>query len=160
MNMNIVSDAQKLITDANERFSKKLELQFFPIKDLSDQWKYFAKKALLKAAMMKLGINPEDYDRLIGFFSNGEALSLYHFAILSNNLQNTSPDQLDIDLEDYQLVMIEAEKHVKIWTELSTAVRDELDKEIQEEDQIRAAVLVEKVKKENLKKDGGLRAEA
>jgi hypothetical protein len=123
----------------NDRFQKKLEEKDFPVDQLSRKWKLNAAFALRFTSVLGMGVNPEDFKKLANIQST-DKLSLYHFACLSNNLQRTTPEQLGgMDLDEYVELMEESDRYVKIWQELTTPLRDELDKEFSEEMQQKVA---------------------
>jgi hypothetical protein len=141
MTMNAARNAQLLF---NERFEKKLKETPFPVEHLSDSWCFNALAALKFASILSLGINPEDWMKLLAAFDECQSrmvrsIDLHQFAILSNNLQARTPDDLGMRLLGYGDLMAEADKYVAIWQELSNKLRDEAENEIATELQMKEA---------------------
>jgi hypothetical protein len=122
----------------NEEFQKALEAKQFPAEKLSLTWWNWAFSALLFTSIIKLGINPEDWMNLIEARTQRK-LTLYQFALLSNNLQERTPKELQVDILEYADIMAEADRYVKIWQEQSNSLREEVTKKVQEEQQMKEA---------------------
>lgn len=118
----------------NEEFQKALEAKQFPAGKINhvSPWWYWALHALLFTSLIKLGINPEDWKGLLKAIADRK-LTLYQFALLSNNLQERTPQELKMDVDLYAEIMEEADEYVKIWQEQSNSIREEVTQRLQEE---------------------------
>lgn len=133
-----VQNAQSFAQRFNEQFQKELEARLFPTEKLSAQWRELANYSLEFTSLIKLGINPEDWRALIAP-AVFDKMNLYQFSLLSNNYQDRSPRDLHVTKEDYVDLMAEADEYVKIWQELTDQLRDDVEKRLQEELQMKAA---------------------
>jgi len=124
------------VEDANKRFQQLLEENDFPIDNLSDKWKFYSVLALNFVSVLGLGVAPSYLEALM-FFELHKTLSLGQFAILSNNLQARSAKDLAIELPEYVGLMKEADQHVGTWTDLVAPLREKLDKELLDEEEVR-----------------------
>lgn len=127
----------------NERFQKALEAAPFPCEIIKvptgvPSWFDHAHNALRFASIIGLGINPNDWQGLLSATGKKE-MSLYQFAILSNNLQARTPNDLSLNLLEYYLLMDEADTYVVKWQELSNGIRAEIEASLEEEMKMRQA---------------------
>lgn len=120
----------------NKRFQERMIAVPYPTENISENWKQHAQKAMESASILGLGINPEDFEAIIRFlvdYPKGTGLSLYHFAVASNNLQKQSARDLGIGTGPYIELMQEADKYVQVWQERTNPIRDAIDSELEAE---------------------------
>ncbi len=122
----------------NEDFQKELEEKQFPFKKLSERWLDFAYKSLRFASPITLGIQSKELKALMDSFHK-KKLTFYQFALLSNNLEARTPNELNLGMEEYADLMLETNELSTIWNEATAEMRAELTKKLQEEMQMKAA---------------------
>lgn len=134
--MNVVQEIQ------NE-FTEQLIKRPFPVHNLSQDWREAAYKALEYASPFSLQVSAEEFKKLIYLeptAMEGYALSLFQFAVLSNNLESRSARDLDLDIFKYSDLMIEAMKNVEWYQKHVEELRKECEKKIADEHAMRKAV--------------------
>lgn len=97
-----------------ELTQKGMEATLMDYSILSNHWKQSAHHALKLTPILQIGVQTEAYKQLIDF-QKSERLTLYEFAILSNNLQAKTPDELGLTLHGYADLMLEADGYVRVW---------------------------------------------
>lgn len=121
----------------NEEFQKELESKPFPVSHIPTKWCAYAFAALELASPMSLGINADKFKEFAALFSNSNStikeLTLYQFAILSNNLETRTPRELFLTMMDYCDLMYEASKLSILWNSLTKDLREEVTARLQEE---------------------------
>lgn len=146
-----------VIQRLNDAFATEIMTKEFPVKNLSMRWKVAAISALEFASPHSLGINAEIFKKLALMHpSHNYSLTLFEFATLSNNLEARSAKDLNMTMNTYVDLVLEANEHVKYYDATIKKIRQEV------QDKITAEVAAEKSEQteEQQQNFGGLKAEA
>lgn len=122
----------------NELLQERLKDNFMPEDQIDFSLMEMAVNVLDFASPIMLGIPAEEYRDLKGLLpalGNHEkpAISLYQYAILSNNLERRTPKELDIYMDFYIEIIMKLNTGSDKWNEIVKIHSDEIKKELEEE---------------------------
>jgi TRAP-type mannitol/chloroaromatic compound transport system substrate-binding protein len=148
-----------LIQRMQDAFATEIMKRQFPVDTLSMDWKKAALKALEYASPYSLGVSAEIFKKLALMVtcSKDYKLSFFEFATLSNNLEARSAKELDMPMQEYVALVIEANSQVKYYSEEVEKIRKEVNERVVAED---AAENAAKKTTEGEPAFGGLKAES
>lgn len=124
----------------NEEFQKELMAREFDV-DLPCDWKAAARDALSYASPLSLGVNALEFKSISDAvdISIDKKLTLFQFAILSNNLEARTAKELQMFLPGYIDLILMAGEFSKKWNEVTKDLREEVTKRITTDEQMKAA---------------------
>ena len=120
-----------------ERFNKEYEhrLRSLDFKCApSGLWYLQAANALKFASTLSLGIDGSQFKDLVKYLHNLKLFNCYDFALLNNNLEARTPNDLGLTLHVYADLMIEAGGYAKLWREQTIQMREDLMAEIMQDE--------------------------
>ncbi len=123
----------------NEVFAQELAKRTMLV--IPYEWIEKAIEALSFASPLTLGVSPEEFSRLARIVpcAADEFITLYDFANLSNNLEARTPKDLGLSLPDYSMLMEIVGVQSKRWNDITKGLRDEVNKNVAEEFQMKEA---------------------
>lgn len=125
--------------NAQQEFEALLMSTYMPKEQISDQWKCYANLALEFASLRLLGINIKQFTHLKNLTKQyctreeDPEISLFDFALLSNNLESRSAHDLHVDLDMFIEVMTEAHALVDTWSALQEPLKEIINARVIEE---------------------------
>ncbi|MVT11369.1 hypothetical protein [Chitinophaga tropicalis] len=120
-----------VIEQYNARKQQCLQAQKMPSALITDRWFTAVKTALCCSSPMSLGIQVTDFRRL--YHSDKDELTLMDFAILSNNLESKSANELGVPMYEYLASLSEGVAPVKQWQDVVSEIDESIKKELAEE---------------------------
>jgi hypothetical protein len=117
-----------IVQEQNERYAKKL--QETPISVGQPHWYFLAEKVLQHNSLLSLGVSAKDYDGL-RFALMNRKLTMMQFAVLSNAIEASTPNQLGGDMHTYATDMEIVQNESVKWNEESEKLKGEVKKEIE-----------------------------
>lgn len=127
--------------ELEERYFKKLKetkIGFQP----SCNWFGAAEDALQFASPISLGIPPSDLQELIGKLDKQERdLTYFQFAVLSNNLEARTPKELNLNLDEYAKLMLDAHGASTTWNQDTLQLKEDAKNEFIAENQTKDAAI-------------------
>lgn len=134
----LITTYMNIAEQFDKKFKEKLTntvIDFNP----TEEWREQAQEALRFASPMSLGINAEDFEDLVKTVTS--QLNCYQFALLSNNLESRSANDLEYnDLNKYAKFMKLAGSYQIKWVEQTNSMRDEILKTLEPTKPIMSAV--------------------
>jgi hypothetical protein len=125
----------------NDEYQKALKEIPIPF-EITEEWKTNALNALHFASPISLGITAQEMYDLRDALKNDEELSLYQFAVLNNNMEARTANELGLCLSSYLDHQIDVSRNTTQWNEVTTPLRDgilEKIKKAQEATQLKKA---------------------
>jgi hypothetical protein len=121
-------DIQSKVNEALKQGLSDLFLTFKP----SEDWYKLAYESLNFTCPIALGETPEEMLKLVKALKT-KRLSYYQFGLLSNNIEGRSPNQLNMNLETYLHVMIQAADLAEQWNKDTKTIREDITKQVIDE---------------------------
>jgi hypothetical protein len=116
-----------LANKVEDQLQKDLTRTSFDVVIPSD-WILRAKNAMRYASPLSLGLSGKDFKALLfsGPAKGHNSFTLYEFAVLSNNLERTSADQMHLEMTDYCRIIVQTNELTDKWNEIVNKMRGEL----------------------------------
>lgn len=120
-----------VIEQYNERKQKALQTQLMPTDKITCGWFEAAIKALWLTSPIALGITPTDLATL--YNKDLDALTLMDFAVLTNNLESKSANDLQVSMTSYLQILVVGEVAVKHWQSIVAEIDDQIKQQLAQE---------------------------
>lgn len=133
--MNVVQKFQ-------EARQMAMQTQPMPTDKITNRWFNKAIKALYFASPIGLGLTPTEFQKFTEI--GRQDLTLMQFAILSNNLESKSANDLQMDLQEYCKLLKDGEAAVKQWEASMVIVEENIKQRLAQE------ALAEKAKQQTV----------
>lgn len=123
----------------NDEFQKELSAREMP--DVPSHWIEKALDALVFASPMSLGVSAQDFNRLASLVpcSSDKRISLYDFALLSNNLEARTARELQMPLSEYTNLMLDVADESTRWNNITKDLRDEVTERVKQQIEMQSA---------------------
>lgn len=121
---------QQIQADADSRFQKAIEIEQCRI-NASERWWMMVKGALKFASPLGMGCTASVMRSL--FNASQGNVTMYEFALLSNNLETRSMNDLDLHFDTYFELMEEVQMLSEQWNKMANEIKAVIAEDIQKE---------------------------
>jgi hypothetical protein len=118
--------------EMNDLLKKKIETEFIPFTP-PNKWYGMAYRALKYLNLLQAGIRVAELKKIVTKYSNygnTEQLTMMEFAVLSNNLESRTAEELLLTIEEFIEIMEMADSCSTQWNERLQVMKTEVKEEV------------------------------